>query len=250
MNKQSVKDIVVGSPREELDNLSNIAYLLYRRNKNQHRRSHWWRHFNIFRRQLSHLCQDLKSVKQVPDDVDLVLNAKAEARVETWVAIYVAKWWSSFSQILAEKRFAALGLTVLAILAKVCSLTGLTKKLEANNEVSHVVAALAKEEHNSRSFVSDDDIGVSVARTAKVSSTPDWLHGDEVAVPSIDQDSRISVENIEQSSEKSKARDTIDDIFNSMESDQRSTRYKETKLKRTKKARKADAIDDIFSKLA
>jgi ribonuclease MRP protein subunit RMP1 len=153
---------------EELNDLSHLTYLLYRRNKNQHRRSHWWRHFNIFRRQLSKLCLELESVKQPEDsnkDSPLELNAKAEARVDVWVHLYIVKWYASFSQILAEKRFAALGMTVFALFARVCGLTGATAKLSEEGEVE-ISAKLAHAEA-ARSIPAsqdDDDIGEAIER--------------------------------------------------------------------------------------
>jgi hypothetical protein len=153
---------------EELNDLSHLTYLLYRRNKNQHRRSHWWRHFNIFRRQLNKLCLELESVKQPDDgnkDAPLELNAKAEARVDVWVHLYIAKWYAAFSQILAEKRFAALGITVFALFARVCGLIGATARLTEEGEVE-LSATLAHAEASKPMPASqdDDDIGEAIER--------------------------------------------------------------------------------------
>jgi ribonuclease MRP protein subunit RMP1 len=153
---------------EELNDLSHLTYLLYRRNKNQHRRSHWWRHFNIFRRQLNKLCLELESVKQPEDrnkDTPLELNAKADARVDVWVHLYIAKWYASFSQILAEKRFAALGVAVFALFARVCGLTGATAKLSEEGEVElSATLAHAEAARPMLTFQEDDDIGEAIER--------------------------------------------------------------------------------------
>jgi ribonuclease MRP protein subunit RMP1 len=124
------------SPNEELEDLSNLLYLLYRRNKNQHRRSHWWKHLNIFRRQLRTLVA--KGVARNPSAAvgpKVKLNPKfGEPLVATWVRGYVVRWYEAFSQLLAEQYFVQLGVTLLAVLGRVCALVGATERLEQEEE--------------------------------------------------------------------------------------------------------------------
>ena len=53
--------------QEALQHLSDILHLFHHRNKNQHRRSIWWRHFSNFRRQLDALVGEISGLLEVPN---------------------------------------------------------------------------------------------------------------------------------------------------------------------------------------
>jgi ribonuclease MRP protein subunit RMP1 len=194
------------TPLEELNDLSSLAYLIYRRNKNQHRRSHWWRHFNNFRRKLHRLCSELVNVKQSAGAETVELDAKTEAHIDAWAQFYVTKWHSSFSQILAERRFAALGLTILALLAKVCGLTRVTTKLAQEQNGKELSEFLIREERVGQAWgLENDDVGIAVSRTIREQS-------DELgATPTVK--SSTTKEKKNKKSKKSSKGDAIDNIF-------------------------------------
>jgi hypothetical protein len=137
-SKEELRAEPAKDPRNEIQNLSQLSNLLYHRNKNQHRRSHWWRHFNVFRRQLRSISTELG--KQTPSArggntiQDSELSERLQQRLRTWTEVYVVKWYGAFSQVLAEKRFVPLGLVLLAILGKACALLGVLEDLVSDGD--------------------------------------------------------------------------------------------------------------------
>ncbi|KAF2719616.1 hypothetical protein K431DRAFT_211726, partial [Polychaeton citri CBS 116435] len=116
-----------------------ILHLIHHRNKNQHRRSHWYRHFDIFRRHVNTLCSQITTLNHRPPtnlerarkrarDKDLQLQIRQ--RLDAWQDVYVAKWQHAFSQLVADGRFAVVGLALLGALAEVCEVTGITAVFE------------------------------------------------------------------------------------------------------------------------
>ena len=119
---------------EKLQHLSNLLHLFHHRNKNQHRRSIWWRHFSTFRRQLNSLVAEVENLHEVPNThlqrakkkiQDRQTDDRVSKRLEFWAGVVVQKWYTSFSQIVADGRFTVLGLTLIAVLAQTCQITGI-----------------------------------------------------------------------------------------------------------------------------
>ncbi len=122
------------SDLKSLQHLSGLLYLFHHRNKNQHRRSIWWRHFSTFRRQLNNLVSEVQSLHEVPTThlqrskkkaQDLETKDLVSKRIEFWIDVLVPKWHSTFSQIVTDGRFAVLGLVLIAVLAQACQITGI-----------------------------------------------------------------------------------------------------------------------------
>ena len=135
---------------ENLQHLSNILHLFHHRNKNQHRRSIWWRHFSSFRRQLNSLVGELQSLHEVPTTHLLRTRKKTQDRETTsniihrrefWGDVLVLQWHGSFSQIVADGRFAVLGLVLIAVLAQTCHIAGINAQFE-EKEVAEADRAL------------------------------------------------------------------------------------------------------------
>ncbi|KAK4621460.1 hypothetical protein CLAFUW4_07141 [Fulvia fulva] len=123
----------------ELRHLADLLHLFHHRNKNQHRRSVWWRHFSIFRKQLSALVNDsnridavaltnLARAKKKAQDAQIAITTSK--RILFWRDTMVAKWQHAFSQLIADGRFSVLGLVLLAALSQVCQIVGITADLE------------------------------------------------------------------------------------------------------------------------
>ncbi|KAF2669020.1 hypothetical protein BT63DRAFT_248361 [Microthyrium microscopicum] len=204
------------SPSQELQDLSNLTFLLYRRNKNQHRRSHWWKHFNIFRRQLSSLCSKLPpSGKSPAATIPIKFGKQGRSVVDSWAQRYVAQWYASFSQIISESRFVGVALTILAIFARVCTLVGVSEKLADDAlAIASTIPVNLTEPKDGDARDDGDDLGMVVERTA-VS-----LHGKNVA------EKPVSVE--------------------ALEANTRAEDNKDTKSIKKKKKRTKSAIDDLF----
>ena len=139
-----------------LQHLSDILHLFHHRNHNQHRRSIWWRHFSVFRKHVSKLVADLEDLKEVPPTQLARIQKKArdqqtrttmERNLVFWRDVLVPKWQHAFSQVIADGRFAVLGLTLIAILAEVCRILGITAIYEEMGqlEVEKVLERFAEE---------------------------------------------------------------------------------------------------------
>lgn len=165
---------------ENLQHLSNLLHLFQHRNKNQHRRSIWWRHFSTFRRQLNSLVHEVQSLHEVPtthlqrtrkktQDRDTTSNVVH--RLEFWRDVLVPKWHSSFSQIVADGRFAVLGLVLIAVLAQTCHIavidSGLEESevVEADKALQNLMEVEAHVAQDVKSSMHDaDDLGEVVDR--------------------------------------------------------------------------------------
>ena len=132
------------SDLNNLQHLTNLLHLFHHRNKNQHRRSIWWRHFVTFRRQLNSLVSEVQSLHEVPtthlqrsrkkvqdrETKEIILK-----RIEFWRDVLVPKWHTSFSQIVTDGRFAVLGLVLIAVLAQTCQIAGVNSGFDETEVV-------------------------------------------------------------------------------------------------------------------
>ncbi|KAI9718982.1 MAG: hypothetical protein M1828_006358 [Chrysothrix sp. TS-e1954] len=124
-----------------LRSTSNLLHLFHARNRNQHRRAIWYRHLGGFRREVRRLAEELdvavhgskgasavgrgKGTKR-PKSEDV--RGKIERRLGFWRdAGLVGRWYRAFTHLVATTQFSAQGLVLLALLARVSSITGLTK---------------------------------------------------------------------------------------------------------------------------
>ncbi|KAK5121939.1 hypothetical protein LTR85_004511 [Meristemomyces frigidus] len=142
---------------ETMQHLSDLLHLFHHRNKNQHRRSVWWRHFEVFRKQLKSISTEVKDQNEVPSThlartkkkaKDQYTLQRIEQRLSFWQDVAVRKWEHAFSQLTADGRFAVLGLVLLAALAEVCRILGITAAFEdlGQAEVEKVLERFANED--------------------------------------------------------------------------------------------------------
>jgi ribonuclease MRP protein subunit RMP1 len=167
---------LIGSGAAEMNELAQLAQLIHFRNKNQHRRSHWWRHFSTFRRQLLRVLTELEkphseSPRIILNPGNEVIGALHQATLDAWTDIYVAKWYRAFSQIVAERQFAQIGVVLLVTLGKACSILGITEALQerGQEELERALLEYSKREEavssNLLSITGDDhDLGMVIER--------------------------------------------------------------------------------------
>lgn len=113
---------------QSLKTQTSILHLLHHRSKNQHRRSTWYRHFDTFRKQVRALIDELDP--EVPADALPSRKVKtyqpalqsAEKRITFWADVMVEKWYDAFQQLIEDRQFAVLGLTLFAVLSHVVDL--------------------------------------------------------------------------------------------------------------------------------
>jgi ribonuclease MRP protein subunit RMP1 len=118
------------TPKSELISISLTLHLFHHRNHNQHRLAKWYKSFSQLRRHISKLILELEtldtSILYSSEDSKYVQAAreKVEDRVEfirTWLE---ERWYVSFSNLVADNQYAAMGLFLLGTLARVRTLIG------------------------------------------------------------------------------------------------------------------------------
>ncbi|KAF2654718.1 hypothetical protein K491DRAFT_568065, partial [Lophiostoma macrostomum CBS 122681] len=116
----SISDAEKGSLRDVLALLNS----LFTRNRNQHRRSTWFKSLQQFRKQLGLLLDELdgKSGKTKEE--------KLTRRLVHWDESCIHHWYLHYTQLVAIGSFAMLGLVLMACVARVCKITGITDVYE------------------------------------------------------------------------------------------------------------------------
>jgi hypothetical protein len=141
-----------------LTHLSTLLHLLHHRNKNQHRRSTWYRHLSLFRRHLSALLTDYTTLlPAIPPTTNLerarlrtltpAIQLRISQRLAFWQDVLVGRWQRAFSQVVADGRFSVLGLVMLGGLAGICRVVGVGEGLEVlgQEEVERVLEEFGRE---------------------------------------------------------------------------------------------------------
>jgi ribonuclease MRP protein subunit RMP1 len=118
------------TPNAELTSISHTLHLFHHRNHNQHRLAKWYKSFSQLRRHISKLILELEtldtSILYSSEESKYVQAARetVEDRVEfmrTWLE---ERWYVSFSNLVADNQYAAMGLFLLGTLARVRTLIG------------------------------------------------------------------------------------------------------------------------------
>lgn len=243
-----------------LKHLSAILHLFHHRSKNQHRRSIWWRHFSLLRRHSRSTLDDIKILRATPfthlerakkKPKDDKVVARNEQRLDLWRDVLVPKWQYAFSQIVADKQFAALGLVLMAVLAELCRIFGLTTAYEdlGQAEVERVLERFADEAWDGEGPATGnwnraEDVGEVISRDAEmngiqqVSETGGTSTQPLTTPPASDQRAQM----IERTTDPSEGYPKT-----------RTKTFPEHRIERkptkAKKRKKGDAIDDLFSGL-
>lgn len=238
----------------ELQHLADLLHLFHHRNNNQHRRATWYRHFSTFRKQLNLLNLDIATLNAAPATHlersrklkrDVEVKGLIQRRVEVWKDVYVEKWFLAFSQVVADGRFAVLGLVLLGALAGVCETVGVTGLLEGEGEerCREAIERFGREVADGREGglpAVGEDVGVAVRREG---------HDSDVQAVA---ERRPAI-----ADSKHPALTTTKRRIPALEGDappapppKRSAPSVETKaVRKPKKRKKGDAIDDLFSGL-
>ncbi|KAK3053736.1 Ribonuclease MRP protein subunit rmp1 [Extremus antarcticus] len=157
----------------KIELLATLLKLFNRRNKNQHRRSIWWRHFSGFRRHLIHIWINYHHLNKVPTThlertrkatKDVITRTQLNGRIALWQEHLVPRWHHAYSQLVADQQFAVLGVTLLGALAEACQILGITETFE---ELGQVEVEKAIEEFGEEYWKDEDggeDRGVVVKR--------------------------------------------------------------------------------------
>ncbi|KAI9757850.1 MAG: hypothetical protein M4579_003286 [Chaenotheca gracillima] len=128
---------------QKLHKTQNLLHLLAHRNKNQHRRSAWWKWFCMLRRGVSRLLsllddptdkavQERSKAGKLNFEARERLKAKRSQEADALMAHLrthvIPRCWRAFaSGLVADNQFAALGLVLLAELGRVGCVIGLER---------------------------------------------------------------------------------------------------------------------------
>jgi ribonuclease MRP protein subunit RMP1 len=167
---------------------------------------------------------------------------RAEKRLQLWADVLVSKWFAAFSQVIADKRFAALGLVLCAALGTLCKVTGVLERIEdgADEDIRSALANFANGEDGKglRGFVEH------------VNRTEDAEEGnDDVGVVIERRDVRRNVKPIDGPREDAQNRPYGQISPTSEEEEGEPVPQKFQKTNKRARAKKGDAIDDIFAGL-
>lgn len=226
-----------------LKHLSSLLHLFTHRNKNQHRRSTWWRHFSAFRRQLNDIVHDYEKLQQKPTThlarirktgADKLIKTDLNHRLNLWQNILVPKWHRAFSQLVADGRFAVLGVVLLAVLSQVCRILGIIEGYEdlGQEEVEKVIEGFGREflGHSmavgSASGREREEVGVVVERETDgstpaesiVATTTTTTTSDKAAdTKAIPTDTKRATISQPQARKKKRKANAIDDLFGALD---------------------------------
>ncbi|CAG8937419.1 unnamed protein product [Penicillium salamii] len=203
---------------DEAQAVHSILHLIFHRNKNQHHRTKWWKWLSMLKRATLDLAQPLsvasaEAQKQylaahlIPRCYVYVLNLKRRGGTNCCSR--------AFSTVVADNQFSTLGVVLMAALARLSKITGISQEMKKHSTASKV--------QKSNSMPQKEDLGERIRRVepAPTSST----HPVQVSQPD-------KAENKAEVQEK-----PADKV-----------RSAEKSAKKTKKKKK-NAIDDLFSGL-
>lgn len=163
----------------DLTHLSSLLHLLHHRNHNQHRRSVWYRHFSTFRTHLDTLIWHISVLRVEPSTfaakhrkktTDRLVHEDIGAELAFWRDVMIAKWERAFGQVLADGRFAVLGVVLVAALSQVVRAVGLLGVFEemGEMEVRRALEKFADEEWGVQEGKRIGEKGVKVEREGDV----------------------------------------------------------------------------------
>ncbi|ORY09885.1 hypothetical protein BCR34DRAFT_486602 [Clohesyomyces aquaticus] len=109
-----------GAEKRALVDIHELLDRLYVRNRNQHRRSHWFKSLGQFRKQLGLLIGELEDGK----------TNTLEQRLRFWDERCIHQWYLTFTQLVAAGPFAVMGLVLMAATARICKISGITEFYE------------------------------------------------------------------------------------------------------------------------
>ncbi|KAF2680239.1 hypothetical protein K458DRAFT_490155 [Lentithecium fluviatile CBS 122367] len=129
---------ISSSDKQNLKDIHELLERLFARNRNQHRRNHWFKSLHQFRKQLGLLLGEMESTKKVT-----VARMMTE-RLQFWDEKCIHQWYLHFTQLVAVGPFAVLGLALMACTARVCRITGITAHYEeiASEDMKGILTAV------------------------------------------------------------------------------------------------------------
>jgi ribonuclease MRP protein subunit RMP1 len=218
--------------RTELLQIFNILTLAYHRNKNQHRRSRWWKELSLLRRNLRRLLdtgagegEGKGAVHRHAGGLRVGTAGKNEGGTEERVRFLrerlIPRCWVAFSGVVGDNQYAALGLMLLGTLGRLGRVVGW--------------------EGDEQGMVEVVDVRVDVGQAREMGRREDEdVHAEDLGVPLLREEVMQTEEAQTKENEKKHVRSESEAV--SVETDKLAAKKKPGKKHR-------DAIDELFSSL-
>ncbi|KAJ5612391.1 hypothetical protein N7510_005585 [Penicillium lagena] len=186
----------------EIRAVNSMLHLVFHRNKNQHQRAKWWKWLSVLKRTTLDLAQSLDGAR---------LNA-VESHRQHLATHLIPRCYLAFSTVVADNQFSALGIVLMATLARLVKAAGI-------NLGRPTATRMKKNLQKSTSITPVEDLGERIRRGG---------------------------DNQGQAKGRAPCDSKIDGQGDSAESTDGPTRKTKTK---TKTKKRKNAIDDLFSSL-
>lgn len=199
-------------------------HLVYHRNNNQHRKTHWWRQFSIFKRSINRILQRLnrsggnRRKKENASLQDIVEEPEVQMLIRKFLKFQLPSIYREFQNVLTMGQFVTLAVVLIGLLARCRSLLlKLQSEEEGEGEGERERESVTAIDEMRFIKKVDEDLGMEVV--IEEEEVGEGEHSIETKI--VDQDIA-----------------TIDFVDN--------TDKKKSKKKSKKKKKKKSVIDDIF----
>ncbi|KAJ5362282.1 hypothetical protein N7541_003126 [Penicillium brevicompactum] len=180
---------------EELLAVHSLLHLIFHRNKNQHHRTKWWKWLSMLKRATADLAQAEPSAM--------------EAQKQHLAAHIIPRCYVAFSTVVADNQFSTLGVVLLAALARLSKITGISQEMKKRSTTSKA--------RNPASAVIQEDLGERIRRVEDVSLPsvpPSALPPPNKAGP--EEKSTKDRSALKSAKKTKKKKNAIDDLFSSL----------------------------------
>ncbi|KAJ5173965.1 uncharacterized protein N7500_001896 [Penicillium coprophilum] len=182
---------------KEILAVHSTLHLIFHRNKNQHRRTKWWKWLSILKRAT----------------LDL-----ARSGVKSHLANHIIpRCYIAFSTVVADNQFSTLGIVLLAALARLSKITGISHQLKVQPVASKAKIAPA---------VPKEDLGERIRRTDDAPLNPVKVLQSDAKISEVSKPSKVSKQKstkkltedstLKTTSKKKKKKNAIDDLFSGL----------------------------------
>ncbi|KAJ5715046.1 uncharacterized protein N7483_012227 [Penicillium malachiteum] len=130
---------------QEISAVHSILHLIYHRNKNQHKRTKWWKWLSM--------------LKRITSQLESLDSAAAERYQQHLAAHLIPRCYQAFSTVVAENQFSTLGIALLAALARLAKASGADRKMAAVPKLKQkkIPVSVPSEDRGERITRSEED---------------------------------------------------------------------------------------------
>lgn len=213
---------------EEILAVHRTLHLIFHRNKNQHRKSKWWKWLSMLKRVTSNIARSLENPPLSPGMTSLAevyrqyLASHIAPRCYLYVCCNVylnnfifpvllvhANVVRAFSTIVADTQFSALGTVLVCALSRLTKATGIDRDMKTQSSQKRLVRASSPNAISGR-----EDVGEVIHRTENTVFTHRTYHKSEP----VDRSASTSTEStrLETTKKKRRRKNAIDDLFDGL----------------------------------